>query len=93
MQDRFSVQAAVHGGVLGEEKRKSFAQAVREAMGGRGRGRGPQPRGLEEDWDVYGVGGWSHQFAPTPQPAQFFNQPPPPQYSFYPNQPAPPYGP
>lgn len=57
----------------GDEKKASFAQVVKGAMAGQGRGRGPRPRTLEEDWERWGGGGWN-QYPQFPQP------PPPPHF-------------
>ena len=46
----------------GDEKKKSFAQVVKDSMAGRGRG-GCRPRFPAEEWEGWG-GGWF----PPPQP-------------------------
>lgn len=51
----------------GEEKKRSLAQVIKEAMAGHGRGRGPRPRSPEDDWERWGGGGWNqYQFSPLP---------------------------
>lgn len=76
----------------GGDQRRSFLQAVKGSMAGRGGGRGPRQDNREEEWGGGGGGGSWNQFPPHPFPPNqgqappFFGHPPPPQYGYYPNQ-------
>ncbi|TVU07127.1 hypothetical protein EJB05_47168, partial [Eragrostis curvula] len=78
--------------VWGEGKKKTFLQAVKEAMANRGRGRGQRPQSPEEEWGEWGGPGWYgqqsyHGMAPPPMGmGQGFGFYPPPMGPPYPPQ-------
>jgi hypothetical protein len=53
--------------IWGAGRKKSFLRVVTESMANRGRGRGPRPRNLDEEWMDWSGGGWN-QFPPNPYP-------------------------
>lgn len=84
-------EAEVRGINLGRGEKEKLCTSGEGEMANRGKGHGPRPRNLEEDWADWGGGGWNqfpiHPYPPhQAPPLPFFNPPPPQLYGFYPNQ-------